>query len=179
MRRDRPTTRTDRVALVLFGGLLAAGGTAVAAWWLGAFGTHASGFGIDTLSEQPWWPASAIAAGAALVLVAVWWLLSHRPGGTIARLALPGSSYATRLRVRPDSAVAAANTALHRVPDVRSPRLRLVLRRGAIEVHGSVVVTRDADITHVAAQVTQSVGHLALALGMRNIRSHVHVRVSG
>lgn len=179
MRRERRTTATDRAALVVIGVALAAAGSAAAALQLGAFGAVPSyAAEQDRLTSQPWWPAVAIAAGAVLVLVACWWVLRHRPGGSIARLALPGSSHGTRLRVRPDGATSAANDALLRVPDVRASRLRLVLRRGSIEVHGSVVASRDADITDVAAQVTQSVGHLASALGMTEIRSHVHLRVS-
>uniref|UniRef100_UPI003B3AB89D hypothetical protein n=1 Tax=Pseudactinotalea sp. TaxID=1926260 RepID=UPI003B3AB89D len=146
MRRERRTAATDRATLIVLGLVLVAAGGATAAWQLGAFGA-APEFTEehDRLIGQPWWPAVAIVAGVVLVLVGVWWLLRHRPGGSVTRLALPGSSFTTRLRVRPDAAVSAANEALLRVPDVRSSRLRLVLRRGAIEVHGSVVAARDAD----------------------------------
>ena len=98
----RRTRGTDRVVTVVLGAVLLAAGLAAWDWRLGLTGGLASTLDVsatDPVLDSAWWPWAWAAAGIALGLVGLAWLLSHRPRLTRGTSRLAESDPTGRLEV--------------------------------------------------------------------------------
>lgn len=90
----RPTAAMDRLATAIVGILLVAGGAAVLIWdtaLVADIPESITAPGLVRASETSWWPWASAGAGIVLALVALRWLVAHRPTPRIDRTAIDGT----------------------------------------------------------------------------------------
>lgn len=181
----RSVLALDRVLLLLLGLVLLVAGAAAAAWglgrlddvWAGAPDELSTGPVTDALGA-PWWGWAALGGGVLLGLLALWWVLAHRPHHAVGPLRLPGSDRSGQLTLDGSAAAGAAADALARTPGVRSARGRTITDRGELVADLHLVVEPDADLRPVAAATDAATADLAAVLGRSDVRSRVTMTVA-
>ncbi|NAZ84244.1 hypothetical protein GTR02_20785 [Kineococcus sp. R8] len=177
--------RLDRVVALLLGLVLLTGGVAAALWGArrlpaGVPAPDAVSTGaLGTAFGASWWPVAAGAGGAVLVLLGLWWLVSHLPeraGGTVA---LSGSAPGRRLQLDLDSPVAVAADVLSATAGVRSARGALSRgTRGGRVVTLRALVEPTADIPAVVAAAEGVCEDLLRVIGRSDVQARVQVAVA-
>lgn len=181
----RSVLGVDRLAALVAGLVLLALGVALVAWsggWLTSLWPQAPDeLTLQTATDAfatPWWPAASLAAGLVLGLLALWWLLAHRPHRGTGPVRLQGSSGSGDLLLDGSAAVATAADVLVDAPGVRSARGRLVRDRGALVAEVRAVVEPAADLERVVAGAEEALTDLAAVLGRPDIRGRVRLAVA-
>jgi hypothetical protein len=177
---SRRVLALDRVAAVLLGLVLVAGGVAGLAWWTGdlAPGTTLDTAAVGTVVDAGWFPAACAALAVVLAVLALWWLLAHLPRRRPGQLALPGSGREGALRVAADGPARAAARVLAAVPGVRSATGRVVEDRGRLVAELSATVEPRADLAEVAAAAGEVRGQLLEVLGRPDVAGRVRLAVA-
>ena len=175
-RRTALTTRrtrgTDRAATVLLGVVLLALGALVWEWRLdltGLLDPSGQVAGDSTVVESDWWPWVAAAAGLALGVLALLWLLAHLPRPTRGSTRLSGSDATGRLEVDHASLAKTLAERWGALAPVTGTRGRtspdapdLVLLSGHVELEAEV-----ADIVDAADQVERELAEAFPDLDVR------------
>ncbi|WP_432497586.1 hypothetical protein [Kineococcus gypseus] len=175
----------DRLAALVAGLVLLALGLAAAAWGAGQlprlWPAAPAELRLSTATDayaQSWWPLASGAAGAVLVLLALWWLLAHLPRRGVPHLRLPGSDRTGALAVDGGSAVQAAAEEVAALPGVRSADGRLVHERGHLLAVLTVTADPTADLAELVDGVERVSGDLRRVLGRDDVRGRVRVQVA-
>lgn len=157
----RGSTRViDRILAGLVGLVLLGGGL----WALGdRLGQRTAADAADRVSvptivrlpDQPWWPAVTGAAGAILVLAALWLLVRHLRGSASRTAHTPGDGTVDLGRV-----AAAVASDLGRSPLIRRARPSTVIEKGRTVIRVAVAIAPGApgdELTALAAAARRDV----------------------
>jgi hypothetical protein len=161
-----------RVSLVVLGLVLVIGGVAVALWSWGLANELVASppDRIDTqpvtgLTEQAWWPWALAAAGLALIVLAVVWILAAIPRPETSTMELPGSGTDGRLSADvPAFATRAASQAAAEL-DSSSSSGRLVREKRQLIVDMQVSVSPEHDLARANASAERATSTLRRVLG--------------
>ena len=96
----RSTVAVDRLATAIIGLLLVAGGAAVLLWdtaLIDDIPEYITAPGPVSAFESSWWPWASAGVGVVLVLVALRWLVAHRPASKIDRASVAGEKSNTEV----------------------------------------------------------------------------------
>jgi len=181
----RSVLGVDRLAALVAGLVLLALGVAMVLWW-GGWLTRLWPQAPEQLTLQTatdalgasWWPAASLAAGLVLGLLALWWLLAHRPHRSTGPVRLQGSDGSGGLLLDGSAAVSTAAEVLQDTPGVRSARGRLVRDRGDLVAEVSAVLEPTADLERVTSGAEDALTDLATVLGRPDIRGRVRLAVA-
>lgn len=91
----RSAVFVDRLATLLVAVLLIAGGAAIFVWNKTLFDgipEFITAPGLVTAANTAWWPWATTGVGIVLIVLALRWLISHRPAARVGRTALSGST---------------------------------------------------------------------------------------
>lgn len=175
----------DRVAAFVLGLLLLAAGLAVVGWWTGYLDDvwSAAPDALDTsaaadLAGETWWPWALGVAGALLVLLGLWWLLSHIPRRGTGPLRLQGSGSGGELSIDGGQATQAAAEALAQTPGVRAASGTFARDRGELVAGLRVTIDPTADLDEVASAVEVASADLHRVLGRDDVRCRAQVSVA-
>jgi len=181
----RSVLGVDRLAAFVAGLVLLALGAAMVLWWGGwladLWPQAPEQLTLQTATDvlaQPWWPGASLGAGVVLGLLALWWLLAHRPHRATGPVRLTGSDGSGGLLLDGSAAVSAAADVLEDTHGVRSARGRLVRDRGDLVAEVSAVVEPTADLERVASGAEEVLTDLAVVLGRPDIRGRVRLAVA-
>ena len=162
----RGSTRViDRILAGLVGLALLGGGL----WALGdRLGQRTAADAADRVSvptivrlpDQPWWPAVTGAAGAILVLVALWLLVRHLRSSASRTAHVPGDGTVDLGRVA--DAVAAD---LGRSPLIRRARPSTVVETGLPVIRGAIASAPGAPVDELSALAAAARRDVAAAAG--------------
>ena len=177
----RTVLLVDRVATLLLGLALVAGGALAIWWWTGpsALTGTLDLAPVQRVVDAGWWPAAAGIGGVALALVGLRWLAVHVRRATVPRLQLSGSGRGGRLEVDTGRMANAAAESYAATPGVRSARGRVVRDRGQLVVRVSATVDRDADLAELAREADRLAADLHQVLDRPDLRCSVELRVAG
>jgi len=173
----------DRVLVLLLGLVLVAVGVAAVGWQTGFLQSVWSGtpdeiaVDSDQVTGMTNFAVLAGAAGSALVVIGLWWLLAHLPRRSVGSLRLPSGEQPGRLAVDPGPAVATAADVLADEPEVRSARGAVLADRGELVVRLRATVDPDADLGGVVATCDRVLADLAHVLPADQLRSRVELSV--
>ncbi|WP_299037835.1 hypothetical protein [uncultured Pseudokineococcus sp.] len=181
----RSVLGVDRLAAFVAGLLLLALGTALVLWWGGwlvrLWPQAPDELTLRTATDAfaaPWWAGASLVAGVVLGLLALWWLLAHRPHRSTGPVRLQGSDGSGGLLLEGSAAVSTAADVLEDAHGVRSARGRLVRDRGELVAEVSAVVEPTADLERVASAAEEVLTDLAVVLGRPDIRGRVRLAVA-
>lgn len=170
----------DRLLALLVGAVLIALGLGAIAWQLGKLSWAQSmltAHWLTTATTQGWWPWLTGGGGVLLILLGLWWLLSHLPRRRLGTVRLPGSGSEGILRANVDAVASAAAQSLGQADGVRSTGGKALVDRGrpTIVLTATVDPTADLHELTVAAERVQSEIDQALDGAEIATRMHVHV----
>jgi len=175
----------DRLAAFVVGLVLLALGVALVLWWggwlAGLWPRAPQELTLQTATDAfatSWWPGASLAAGVVLGLLALWWLLAHRPHRSTGPVRLTGSDGSGGLLLDGSAAVSTAADVLEDTPGVRSARGKLVRDRGALVAEVHAVVEPTADLERVVSGAEEALTDLADVLGRPDIRGRVRLDVA-
>jgi hypothetical protein len=158
----RRTRGTDRLVTVVLGAALLAVGLLAWEWRLDLTGRLAPSLdlsGIDSVVDSPWWPWAWAAAGVALGLLGLVWLLAHRPRLTRGTTRLAESDPSGRLEVDRSSLASTLAERWGSLAPVTGARGRVLPDAPeVVELTAHVEVEAEADaLVHAAGQVEREV----------------------
>ena len=158
----RRTRGTDRLVTVVLGAALLAVGLLAWEWRLDLTGRLAPRLdlsGIDSVVDSAWWPWAWAAAGIALGLLGLVWLLAHRPRLTRGTTRLAESDPTGRLEVDRSSLASTLAERWGSLAPVTGARGRVLPDAPeVVELTAHVEVEAEADaLVHAAAQVEREV----------------------
>lgn len=182
---SRAVLGLDRLAALVVGLVLLLVGLAAAAWgadllvrvWSSA-PSRLDLKSVRDVLDMSWWTWVAGVGGAVLVLLALWWLLSHLPRRGVSTLSLRGSGSSGHLSVDPDGAASTAADILAETRGVRSASSRVLHDRGQLVVALKATVEPTADL-HAVVEATDDVAaDLAQVLGRDDARARIQLSVA-
>lgn len=158
----RRTRGTDRLVTVVLGAALLAVGLLAWEWRLDLTGRLAPSLdlsGIDSVVDSAWWPWAWAAAGIALGLLGLVWLLAHRPRLTRGTTRLAESDPSGRLEVDRSSLASTLAERWGSLAPVTGARGRVLPDAPeVVELTAHVEVEAEADaLVHAAGQVEREV----------------------
>lgn len=158
----RRTRGTDRLVTVVLGAALLAVGLLAWEWRLDLTGRLAPSLdlsGIDSVVDSAWWPWAWAAAGIALGLLGLVWLLAHRPRLTRGTTRLAESDPTGRLEVDRSSLASTLAERWGSLAPVTGARGRVLPDAPeVVELTAHVEVEAEADaLVHAAGQVEREV----------------------
>lgn len=173
----------DRVLVLLLGLALVTLGVAAVGWQAGFLASVwpdvPSSVDVDSsqVTESPNVTAVAVAAGAVLVGLGLWWLLAHLPARGVRVLRLPPGDAPGLLAVEPGPAVAAAADVLADDPRIVSVRGAVLSERKRLVVRLRVTAYPDADLADVVSACDEVLADLARVLPEEQLASRVEITV--
>jgi hypothetical protein len=156
----RAATAFDRSAVLLVGLVLVASGLAAAGWQLGRLpvaSQPSQQFSTGQLAQWPdqaWWPVTLAVTGVILVLLALRWLLAHRPARRLPAVTLDGTDESGRLRADLSAVAQAAATALAGDLSIRSARGRALDDRGRRTIELTATIAAESRLPAVEQATT-------------------------
>jgi len=150
----RVVVAIDRVISLVVGAALIALGLGAILWQLDRLSWASRTLTAPWLvnaTEQPWWPWATGGAGVVLVLLGLWWLLSHLPRRRLGEIRLPGSGPEGILRLNTDAIASAAGKSLGATDGVRSASGRALVDRGRPTIVLTATVDPMTDLQQVTA----------------------------
>lgn len=173
----------DRVLATVLGLVLLAVGVAAVMWWTGTLADLWPGTpttlqtGTGGWTSRPWWGAAATAAGALLVVLGLWWLLSHLRSRRSAVVRLAGSDGSGVLTLEPDAVCRHVASLVGRLPAVNGARVRLEADPAPHVLVGRMDVDPDADLAAVGEGTRALLLTAQDVLGLPDLRARVRVAV--
>lgn len=177
---SRAVIAFDRIAAVILALLLISAGVIGLVWWrgdLGISGRLDASTAVDQ-TTQPWWPWAAGLAGAALVLLGLWWLAGHVITRGVGQVRLPGTGKQGRLTAQVKPVAQAAAEVLATTDGVRSVRGTITRDRGQLVARLSATIEPQADLAVVAAAADAVSADLKKVLGREDLHCLVTLRVA-
>lgn len=172
----------DRLLALLVGAVLIALGLGAIAWQLGKLSwaqPRLTAGWLSTATNQAWWPWLTGGAGVLLILLGLWWLLSHLPRRRVGTVRLEGSGTAGILRANIDAVADAAAETLGRADGVQSASGKARVDRGRPTIMLDATVDPMVDLHELTATAKRVQGEIAQALDGAEVATRMHVHVSG
>lgn len=152
----RATVFLDRIAVLVIGLLLLVAGVATVLWWQGRL---AGGRPVHLAAplrdaDASWWPWACGGAGAALVVVGLWWLARHRRAPRVRNVRLTDDAHTDgTLSADAASVASAAAEVLAQHPAVlkASARASVENRAPTITLTATVAARRSLELAVLAA----------------------------
>lgn len=175
----------DRFVALLAGLVLIVVGAGIGAWGLDqlqrVWASAPTELHLETATnayDASWWLWASGAVGAVLVLLGLWWLLSHVPRRSTGPLRLDGSAASGALRLDGDSAASMAAEVLAETPGVRSASGKVVRDRGEQVALLTVTAEPTADLAQLGREIDRVSAELRTVVGRDDLRGRVRVRVA-
>lgn len=170
----------DRLVSLLVGLALLVAGVGAIAWYAGRLprvGPVLDVGWLPSTTHQQWWPWACAGTGVVLVLLGLRWLVAHLPHRRPSTVALDGSGPDGRLEADLGVVAAQAAQALAALPGVTSATSHATSERGRHVLELVATMSRDGDLSMVAAGLDETVGNLGrvLATGCPPVRGWVRV----
>ena len=158
---SRGTAALDRIAALVVGLVLVVGGAALVVWragWVSSAPDRIRSPWLTDAVGASWWPWALVVAGIVLVLLGVWWLVSHVPQRGLRTLRLGGSEEGGTLSVDTGALTDQLSQDVAALPGVRSARTRFVTEEGRTTVV-TTVIAEPAAGTDAIRTAGEQAGH--------------------
>lgn len=174
----------NRVAAILVGLCLLAVGAAGVFWWRGDLTRwwpdaperlDVAGVTEPTVS---WWPWTVLIVGAALTLLALFWLIAHLRTTRAGSVRLAGSDVSGSLTLTTGSAVDHLGRLVRTLPRVTGYRASVVRERGRLVLVAKVRVTPDADLPVIADRLTALTAEFVSAASLPDLGVRLRIQVT-
>ena len=178
----RPAILVDRVVVLLVGALLLVVGAAALLWHTGLipqFPVVLTAPALRTVTDDWWWPWAVAGVGIVCVVVALRWLLAHRPSLKADPIRLPQSDVAGTLSIDPAAVATAAAAALARDPAVDGAKGKAVTDRGTRIIELAVTAAHPNMLGAVVEAIDATCAHLAAATSEATVATRATIHVKG
>ena len=177
--------RTNRVVALLLGVLLLVLGLATVLWCTGTLARlwPRTPDSIETaqvgdVTTAPWWTAVAAVVGIVLLLLGLWWLLSHLRTTRVGRTALPGSDGSGRLTLELPGVARHFATLAGRQNGVTAARATFVTERGRTVLSSAITVDAEADLDAVSRALADLTAQARDVAGIPRFAARTRLHVS-
>jgi len=170
----------DRIATLVLGLALVAGGALGLWWWSGdsPFVSVSDTGAVQRVVDMVWWPTASVAVGVLLILLGLRWAAAHLSRAKVDKLYLPGSGSQGKLDVDGSKVVGAAADVLADTLGVRSATGKIMRDRGQLVARIDAVIEPEADLGQIAESADLVSAQLAEVLGRDDLRCSVELRVA-
>ena len=170
----------DRIAILLVGLVLLAGGVYALGWWYGDvvdLPERLQSTTVESITEQRWWPLALGLSGIVLVIVGLRWLGAHIPNRATPTLRMSGSDSTGKLTVSSQAVADAAASEFKQTVGVDSVRARLIRDRGQTVLTMRGMISADADLSVVGRAADSLSSNVIQVTGRDDLRCRIQLGV--